>query len=178
MAHIVGVVGSLRKESYNRKLMNAFMSSVPEGTTITEAPIAGLPLYNEDIESEAVPESVQAFKQAIEVADAIVIATPEYNRGVPGVLKNAVDWASRPDGENSFSGKTVLVVGASSGSIGAAVAQYDLKQSLLHLNATVLGQPEFHLGTAGEKFAEDGTLTDERTQERIKSAIAALVARV
>lgn len=178
MTHIIGIIGSLRKESYNRKLMRAFAAHAPEGVTITEAPIGGLPLYSEDVESEAVPESVQAFKQAIESADAVIIATPEYNRGVPGVLKNAIDWASRPDGENSFDGKTVLVVGASSGSIGTAVAQSDLKQTLLHLNVIVIGQPEFFLGRAGEKFAEDGTLTDERTHEHIKSAFAALRARI
>ena len=176
MTNIVGIVGSLRKESFNRKLMNAFIERAPEGVTIEIAEIRDLPMYDEDVASAGFPPSATALKQAIERADAILIATPEYNRNIPGVLKNAIDWASRPYGENSFDGKPVLVVGASTGSIAAALAQYSLKQTMLYLNARLVGQPEFFLGLAEKKFDESGTLTDEKTSEHVESALAALLA--
>src|SRR3989344_9169656 len=127
---ILGIVGSLRKNSFNRSLMNAFLAQKPEAVTMEIADISTLPFYNEDSES-SFPESAQTLKTQIENADVVIIATPEYNRSVPGVLKNAIDWASRPYGKNSFSGKQVLVVGASVGPIGTALAQYDLNKMLL-----------------------------------------------
>lgn len=166
---ILGIVGSLRKNSFNRSLMNAFLSQKPEAVTMEIADISTLPFYNEDSESEF-PESAHTLKTKIENADVIIIATPEYNRSVPGVLKNAIDWVSRPYGKNSFSGKRVLVVGASVGPLGAGLAQYDLKKMLLHGNAHVYGQPEFFVGVAGGKFNEEGTLTDVATQEHITAA--------
>ncbi len=170
---ILGIVGSLRKNSFNRLLMNAFLTQKPDTVTMEIAEISSLPFYSEDSESEF-PESAQSLKTKIENADVIIIATPEYNRSVPGVLKNAIDWVSRPYGENSFSEKKVLVVGASVGPTGAAMAQYDLKKMLLHGNAHVLGQPEFFVGIAGSKFNDEGILTDTATQEHITSAWEAL----
>jgi chromate reductase len=171
--NILGIVGSLRAGSYNRALMNAFDAQKPEGTTMEIADINTLPFYNEDIESPF-PESASTLKSQVEQADLIIIATPEYNRSVPGVLKNAIDWVSRPYGKNSFSGKKVLVVGASVGPTGAAIAQYDLKKILLHGNAQIFGQPEFFLGLAGSKFDASGTLTDENTKAHIDSAWATI----
>jgi chromate reductase len=178
MATILGIVGSLRQESFNKKLMQAFAAAAPEGTTLTIAEIGNLPLFNEDVQNAAFPETATALKEQIEAADAIIIATPEYNRNMPGVLKNAIDWASRPYGQNSFEGKPVLVVGASIGSIATALAQYDLKQTMLYLNTRVIGQPEFYLGNAEEKFDAHGMLTDAATKERIVAAWAVLLAMI
>ncbi len=175
MTQILGIVGSLRKESFNRKLMNAFQGQTPEGVTIEVTEIRDLPFFDQDIEQSAFPEVANAFKAKIEAADAIIIATPEYNRNIPGVLKNAIDWASRPYGKNSFDGKPVLVIGTSTGHIAAALSQYSLKQTMLYLNARLVGQPEFFLGMAGEKFDDSGALTDEKTKEHIDAAIAALL---
>jgi chromate reductase, NAD(P)H dehydrogenase (quinone) len=166
---VVGIIGSLRVGSYNRSLMHAFAAQKPEGIEMDIADISTLPFFNEDNES-ALPETVQVLKTKVEEADIIIIATPEYNRSVPGVLKNAIDLLSRPYGKNSFAGKKVFVVSASSGAIGGALAQYDLKKSLLHSNAVVVGQPEFFVGNAGSKFDETGTLIDENTKKHIASA--------
>ena len=174
---IVGIAGSLRSQSYNKGLIQAFKDAVPEGVEMDIAAIGELPHFNEDLEADF-PSVVQDLKDIVDSADVLIIATPEYNRAVPGVLKNAVDWLSRPYGKNSFNGKPVLVVGASPGAIGAALAQYQLKQSLLHLNAHVLGQPEFNVGGAGDKFDATGLLTDEKTKEYISSALEILLGTV
>lgn len=174
MTNIVGIVGSLRKGSYNRALMNAFIKQAPKSVRIEIAEIDGLPLFNEDLES-SFPESAQLLKSKIEAADAIIISTPEYNRGTSGVLKNAIDWMSRPEGKNSFKSKPVLVVGASTGVRGADIAQYDLKRSFTYMNAKVVGQPEFFLGLANEKFNEAGVLTDTDTGKYIDKALGALL---
>ena len=174
--NILGIVGSLREHSFNKRLMEAFAAQMPDGAELTMASIGDLPLYSEDVEAAGLPESVTTLKQQIEAADAIIIATPEYNRAIPGVLKNALDWASRPYGKNSFTGKPTLIIGASVGTIATAVAQNELKRIMLYLDAHVVGQPEFYLGSAGEKFAENGPLTDEATKEHIDAAIAKLFA--
>ena len=175
MANIIGIVGSFRKESFNRKLMNAFIERVPEGAVLEVAEIRDLPFFDEDVEQSAFPEVANAFKAKIEAAHAVIIAAPEYNRNIPGVLKNAIDWASRPYGKNSFDRKAVLVIGASTGNIAAALSQYSLKQTMLYLNARLVGQPEFFLGVAAEKFDDTGALTDEQTKEHIDAAFAALL---
>lgn len=149
--------------------MNAFNEQKPEGVTMEIADIGTLPLYNEELET-IFPESAQTLKTQIENSDLIIIATPEYNRSIPGVLKNAIDWVSRPYGKNSFSGKKILVVSASVSPIGGALAHYDLTKILLHLNATVFGQPEFFVGMAGSKFDAEGNLNDEATHEHIQKA--------
>lgn len=175
MTNIVGIVGSLRKGSYNLALMNAFIKQAPEGVSIEIASIGDLPLFNEDLEVNAFPEAAQILKSKIESADAVIISTPEYNRGTSGVLKNAIDWISRPDGQNSLKGKLVLVVGASTGVRGADIAQYDLKRSLTYMNSKVIGQPEFFLGLAAEKFNEAGELIDADTAKYIDKALDALL---
>ena len=167
----LGIIGSLRTGSYNRFLMNAFVEHKPTSVEMELIDIGTLPFYNEDSEA-TFPETATTFKNKIETADIIIIATPEYNRSVPGVLKNAIDWSSRPYGKNAFAGKKVLVVGASVGPTGAALAQYDLKKMLLHGNAEVFGQPEFFVGVAGNKFDAAGILTDEGTKQHIQSAWA------
>ncbi len=177
MANIIGIVGSLRKDSYNRALMNAFVNQAPEGTNISIVEIDNLPFYDQDLEAEF-PAEAKALKDKIEAADAIIVATPEYNRSFSSVLKNAIDWSSRPWGQNSFVGKPVLVVGASVGPIAAALAQADLKKVLLYLDAKVVGQPEFFLGLAGDKFDQSGNLTDEDTKSHIDSALAVLLKSV
>lgn len=173
---IVGIVGSLRTHSYNQALMNAFIEAAPHNVKIQLADISVLPFYNADIE-DPYPKSAQMLKDLLATADAFIIATPEYNRGVPAILKNAIDWMSRPSG-SPFKGKPVLVVGASNGNIGTAVAQASLKNTLLHLDAHVLGKPEFYLGMAQDKFDENDKLTDEKTNEFIKKALEDLLARV
>lgn len=171
---IIGLVGSLRTGSYNQSLFNAFVQNAPEGVEIVQAQIDALPFYNEDFE-EPYPSAAAELKSLLATADAFLIVTPEYNRGVPGILKNAIDWMSRPKGPSPFSQKPVLVVGASDGNIGTAVAQASLKGSLLHLNARVLGRPEFYLGMAQDKFDQQGKLIDLKTKEFIVSALQTLV---
>lgn len=170
---IMGIVGSLRKASFNRSLMNAFIENAPGDIELSIADISALPFYNEDIQ-DPYPASAATLKDTFAAADAFIIATPEYNRGVPGVLKNAIDWMSRPSG-SPFAGKPVLVIGASDGNIGTAVAQMGLKHTLLHLDAHVLGKPEFYVGRAQDKFNEEGKLTDQKTKEYIIAALEKLI---
>ncbi len=138
--------------------------------------IGDLPLYNQDDEA-AYPEAAQALKDKVAAADGIIIATPEYNRSVSGVLKNAIDWLSRPYGKNSFARKPVLVAGVSVGKIGTAVAQSHLKQILVYLDAEVIGQPELYLGPSGELFGEDGSLANDSTKELLLNALHTLASR-
>ena len=173
---IVAISGSLRKDSFNTALVRAFQAAAPADMTITAAAIGSLPLYNSDLEA-SFPAPAQALKDAIAAADGVIIATPEYNRSLPGVLKNAIDWASRPYGKNSFARKPLLVAGVSVGKVGTAVAQSHLKQILAYLDADVLGQPELYLGPSGETFDEAGNLTNASTKELLASALAALAAR-
>lgn len=173
---IIGIVGSLREHSYNRALMNAFASCVPENITLEIANISELPFFNEDLENPY-PKSAQTLKDHLLTADAFIIATPEYNRGTPGILKNALDWMSRPKNPSPFYRKPVLVVGASDGNIGTAVAQASLKNTLLHLDAYVLGKPEFFLGRAQDKVDAAGVIIDEKTLEFVKSALDTLIER-
>lgn len=170
---VIGIVGSSRKGSFNSALMDAFVKRAPKDIEMEIADITALPFYNADDE-DPYPQSAQELKDHLLTADAFIIATPEYNRGVPGILKNAIDWMSRPKGPSPFSAKPVLVVGASDGNIGTAVAQSSLKVTLLHLNAHVLGKPEFFLGMAQNKFDENGNLVDEKTGSFIISALTTL----
>ena len=166
---IVGIVGSLREKSTNRGLMRAFQELAPEGSSLEVAEIGNLPLYNAEFDANY-PEVAAALKAHVESADAIIFATPEYNRSFSGVLKNAIDIGSRPHGTNSFSGKPALIISTSPGGAGGAMAHYHLAQVLLHMDMKVLGQPEFWVGGGGEKFDDEGNLTDEKTKEFIKGA--------
>jgi chromate reductase, NAD(P)H dehydrogenase (quinone) len=175
--HIVGIVGSLRKGSYNHGLMKAFQAAAPEGVTIEILDIGKLPVYNQDLDASYPAEAV-TIKEKIASADGILIVTPEHNRSVPAVLKNVIDWASRPYGTNSWRHKPVMVAGATVGNLGTALAQYHLKQILLYLDMKVMGYPEFYVHDAGSKFDEQGNLTDTSTKEHIAKALEALVSYI
>lgn len=177
MKHILGITGSLRTHSYNTALLKATLACLPDSVTSRVADISDIPLYNGERESEF-PHAVERFKSDIESANALIIATPEYNRSVPGVLKNAIDWATRPNGSNSFKGKPVLVMGVSSGSWGTTMAQQHIKNILLYLECDIVGQPELYVARGEEKFNENGVLTDSVTQERVTKAISRLLERI
>jgi chromate reductase len=174
MRNVVLISGSLREESWNTKILAAFSSAMPEGVHADWIDIAW-PLFNEDLETESFPESVRAAKEKIAAAEAVIIATPEYNRSTPGVLKNALDWLSRPYGENSFAGKTVLVTSASLGAVSGACAYYNVVQVLTHLSADILHDTEFMVGHAADKFDDRGELIDEDTKRFITDAVQKLL---
>jgi len=163
---LCGIAGSLRRDSYNRALLRAAGELAPQGMELRIFDgLAEVPLFNQDVEAEGDPESVQALKRAIGEADALLIATPEYNHGVPGVLKNAIDWASRPPREAVLRGKPTAIFGASPGITGTARAQSQLRQAFVFTDTPVLPQPEILVYRAREKFDGEGRLVDERTRE-------------
>lgn len=174
--NIVAISGSLRKDSFNTSLVRSLQELAPAGMQISIADISDLPLYNQDDEAEF-PTAAQALKDVVAAADGIIIATPEYNRSIPGVLKNAIDWASRPYGQNSFAGKPVLIMGTTVGNLGTAVAQSHLKQIMVYLDTDVIGQPELYLGPAQELFDASGTLTHDSTKELLTKALTVLAER-
>ena len=157
---ILGIVGSLRKESYNRFALKAAQELAPDGATLELIELHGIPVFDQDHE-KAPPASVLEFKRRILAADAILFATPEYNYSLPGGLKNAIDWASRPYGESAWVGKPAAVMGASVGSLGTARAQYHLRQTLVAQDMPVVNQPEVMIGNAAQRFDPNGRLTDE-----------------
>jgi chromate reductase len=171
---ILGFAGSLRKDSYNKSLLRAAQEMVPEDATLEIFDLEKIPSFNQDLEKQP-PEKVKEFKTKIRAADAILIATPEYNYSIPGVLKNAIDNASRPYGDNAFDGKPVAIMGASIGMLGTARAQYHLRQSMVFLNMYPLNQPEVMVPFAQEKIDRNGKLTDQKTREKIKELLEALV---
>jgi chromate reductase len=170
---ILGIAGSLRKDSFNRGLLRAAHKLTPEGVTIEDFDLEGIPLYNQDEDGNP-PALVTEFKARIRAADAILFATPEYNYSIPGVLKNAIDWASRPYGDSAWDGKPVALMGATSGLQGTARAQYHLRQCFVFLNMYPLNRPEVMIGGASQKFDAAGNLTDEKAQELIGRLLAAL----
>lgn len=171
---ILGFAGSLRKGSYNKALLRAALEMVPADAELEIFDLEGIPLFNQDLENQPL-EKVKEFKAKIRAADAILIATPEYNYSIPGVLKNAIDNASRPYGDNAFHGKPVAIMGASIGMLGTARAQYHLRQSLVFLNMYPLNQPEVMVPLAQEKIDQNGRITDQKTREKIKELLEALV---
>jgi chromate reductase len=172
---IVGLSGSLRKGSYNSAALRAAQALAPEGAVIEIAEIGDLPLYNDDIREAGYPAPVERLRRQIAEADAVLFVTPEYNYSVSGVLKNAIDWASRPPNQ-PFDGKPVGIMGASGGLFGTARAQYHLRQMLIFLNAFPVNKPEVMIGQAQTKFDEAGNLTDEATREFIRKLLVSLVA--
>ncbi len=172
--HILGFAGSLRKQSYNRALLSAASEMVPENATLEIFDLEGIPPFNQDLEQQP-PEKVKEFKTKIKAADAILIVTPEYNYSIPGVLKNAIDWASRPYADNAFDGKPVAVMGASIGMLGTARAQYDLRRSFVFLNMYPMNQPEVMVPFAQEKVGSQGRVTDEKTRKKIRDLLKNLV---
>jgi len=171
---ILGIVGSLRKDSYNRFALKAAQELVPDGAVLSLVELHGIPVFNQDTEM-ALPAAVLEFKRRILAADAILFATPEYNYSVSGVLKNAIDWASRPYGESAWTGKPAAMMGASTGNLGTARAQYHLRQILVTLDMPVVNQPEVMIGNAAQRFDQDGRLTDEPTRRYIQKLLGALV---
>jgi chromate reductase len=172
---ILGIAGSLREGSYNRALLRAARELVPEGVGLDELDIRGLPFYDGDVEAAGDPEPVVALKQAIHNADALLIATPEYNRGIPGVLKNAIDWASRPPLASPLTAKPVAIMGASTGRGGTARAQEQLRSALEFSRASVLEQPEVLVPEAYMRFDEHGELTDEGVRAELAELVDTLV---
>src|SRR6185437_9037474 len=156
---ILGIAGSLRRESYNRAALHAATQLVPQGATIDIFELEGIPGFNQD-EEQNPPAKVVEFKQRIREADAILFVTPEYNYSVPGVLKNAIDWASRPYGDSAWNGKPAAIMGASIGTVGTARAQYHLRQMMVFLNMFPLNQPEVMIANASQRFDAQGNLTD------------------
>lgn len=171
---ILGFAGSLRNDSYNKALLRAASELLPENTELEIFDLANIPLYNQDLDGQA-PSSVLEFKDKIKTADAILIATPEYNYSIPGVLKNAMDWASRPYGDNSFDNKPLAIMGASIGNLATARAQYHLRQTCVFLNMHVVNQPEVMVASVQDKVDSNGVLTDETTKEIIKNLLFNLV---
>jgi chromate reductase len=171
---IGGIAGSLRKGSFNRAALRAAVGLLPTDTVLDIFDLDGIPGFNEDDEP-SFPSAARSFKEKVKAADAILIVTPEYNYSVLGVLKNAIDWASRPYGESAWSGKPVAIMGASPGMLGTARAQYHLRQSFVFLNMFPLNQPEVMIANAADKFDEHGTLKDVETAQKIKKPLEALV---
>lgn len=157
MSQILVVVGSLRQESFNRKLAEALVKLAPPDCSFTFADIGALPLYNQDHDDQQA-EPVKRLKAAIQAADGVLFVTPEYNRSVPGVLKNAIDHASRPYGQSAWAGKPAGVIGASIGSIGSALAQQHLRNTLAYLDMPTLGQPEAFIHVKDGLFTDDGRI--------------------
>jgi chromate reductase, NAD(P)H dehydrogenase (quinone) len=171
---VVGIAGSLREGSFNRGTLRAAKEMAPEGMEIDIFELDGIPGFNQDQEANP-PEKAAELKRKAREADAIIFVTPEYNYSIPGVLKNAIDWASRPYGDSAWDGKPAAIMGASGGAIATARAQYDLRKMMVFLNMYPLNQPEVMIGNAGEKFDDKGELTDEKTREFIKKQLDALL---
>jgi len=174
------IVGSISSTSINRLLASALKNLAPEGVELVEIPIKDLPFYSPDYDAEF-PQVALDFKQAIADVDGVIIITPEYSRSIPGVLKNALDWSTRPYGQMSFSGKPTAVIGASGGTIATAAAQQHLRAILGHFNAVTMGQPEGFIQITPGLITEDGEVTDESTAAFLRAyleAFTGLVARV
>ncbi len=172
---ILGIAGSLRKASFNRAALRAAQQLVPDGVNLEIFDLAGIPPFNQDEEANP-PERVTQLKARIRAADAILLVTPEYNYSIPGVLKNAIDWASRPYGDSAWEGKPVALMGASVGAMGSSRAQYHLRQVFVFLNMYPLNRPEVMITNAAQRFDEKGNLKDEEAKAHIRGLLVALVA--
>jgi chromate reductase, NAD(P)H dehydrogenase (quinone) len=170
---VLGIAGSLRRESYNKAALRAAQNLAPEGMSIDIFDLEGIPLFNQDDEKNP-PARVVEFKQQIRNADAILIVTPEYNYSVPGVLKNAIDWASRPYGDSAWSGKPVAIMSASPGALGGARAQYHLRQMFVFLNMYPINQPEVTIADAGHRVDAQSNLIHDQTKQFIADLLKSL----
>ena len=168
----MGIAGSLRRRSFNRGLIAAAVELAPTGMRVEAFDLAGIPLYNADDEGDPAERAVE-FRRLVREADGVLMATPEYCYAVSGVLKNAIDWASQPFGQNAWDGKPVAVMGASVSSLGTARAQFQLRQTLTALNCHALNQPEVLVGLAEAKFDAEGRLADAATREEIARMLEA-----
>jgi chromate reductase len=173
---VAGFAGSLRAGSYNRSLLRAAKELAPGGMEIEILEIGAIPLYNADLEAEGDPAPVAEFKRAVGAADGLLIATPEYNLGVPGVTKNVIDWASRPPRGSVLDGKPVALMGATPGMGGTARGQSQLRQAFVFTNSFAMPQPEVLVRKASDLFDADGRLTDEATRAHLVKFLAAFAA--
>ena len=171
--HVLGFAGSLRKESFNRAALRAATELLPDGVTLETFDLRPIPLYDGDVEAAGLPDPVREFRSRIAASDALLIVTPEYNYSMPGVLKNAIDWASRPP-DQPLNGKPVGIMGASRGGFGTARAQYHLRQTCVFTNMLPVNKPEVFISTAHEKFDAEGRLMDEAARRGIHMLLAAL----
>lgn len=171
--HVVGISGSIRTGSYNTGLLRAAAEMLPSGMRLELLSLAELPLYNQDLEEQGYPPSVAVLRERIAAADALLIACPEYNYSITGVLKNAIDWASRPAGKAPLTGKPAAIIGAG-GRFGTVRAQLHLRQICTHLTMPVLLSPEFMVVRAWECFDQHGNLTDLPSRERLHEVLVAL----
>jgi chromate reductase len=172
---ILGIPGSLRRGSFNRAALRAAQALLPPGATLEVFDLTGIPVFDQDTEAH-LPRRVVELKAAVRAADAILFATPEYNFSIPGVLKNAIDWGSRPPGDSCWTGKPAAILGVSSGLLGTARAQYHLRQVLAGLDMKLLNKPEVMIPSAARAFDADGRLTDERALGLIPQELQALMA--
>jgi chromate reductase len=175
---VLGIAGSLRRASFNRALLAAAVELAPERMQIDIFDLAEVPLYNADVEAEGDPDPVARLKQAIRAADAVLMATPEYNHGVPAVMKNAVDWTSRPPASAPLARKPVGIIGASPGMTGSARGQSQLRQAFEFTNSFCMPQPELLVFRAHEKFDREGKLIDEATSRYLLRYLEAFLAWV
>jgi chromate reductase len=174
---IAVLIGSLRKESFNRKMAKALMKLSPDSLSLEFIEIGGLPLYNQDLDDDP-PAAWTEFRERVKKVDGVLFVTPEYNRSVPGVLKNAIDVGSRPYGKNAWAGKPGAVVSVTPGAIGGFGANHHLRQSLVFIDVPAMPQPEAYIGKAGDLFDERGDLSNESTREfaaKFMNAFAAWV---
>ena len=169
--NVVGFAGSLRRGSYNRALLRAATELAPPILHIVIHELDGIPLYNGDIEAAGAPPSVVQLRDTVRQADGLLIATPEYNHGVPGVLKNTIDWLSRPPRKSALNGKVAAVMGATPGTLGTARAQSQLRQAFVFTNTYALLQPEVLVSRAHERFDADGRLVDQTTRETLAALV-------
>jgi len=170
---VLGISGSLRRGSYNTSLLRAAGELLPEGMSLETFDLSPIPLYNEDLRAAGYPPAVQELRDTIAAADALLIATPEYNYGLPGVLKNAIDWASRPP-DQPMNGKPLAILGATPGILGTVRAQMNLRQVCVYLNMIPVNKPEVLIGKVHEKIDAEGRLTDELTRKFIGELLVSL----
>jgi chromate reductase len=171
--NVLGISGSLRQASYNTMALRAAQKLAPEGMRIDIADISSIPLYNDDVRAAGFPDSVNQLKERIRAADAVLLVTPEYNFSIPGVLKNTLDWLSRPP-VLPFDGKPVAIMGASPGLVGTARVQYHLRQVLVFMNSFTVNKPEVFISQAASKFSPEGELTDAPTAQLIGELLVSL----
>jgi chromate reductase len=174
---VLGIAGSLRQGSFNRATLRAAQELAPEGMRIDSFDIAPIPLYNEDVRQQGFPPPVEDLRARIKAADGLLLVTPEYNYSTSGVLKNAIDWASRPP-EQPFDGKPIGLMGASAGMFGTGRAQHHLRHCFIFLNGLVMNRPEVMIPAAQNKFDAGGKLTDQQTRDFIAAHLAAFKAWV
>jgi chromate reductase len=170
---VLGIAGSLRKRSFNRAALRAAGELLPESMTLETFDLAPIPMYDGDLEASGMPEPVREFRERIAAADALLLVSPEYNNSIPAILKNAIDWASRPP-ENAFEGKPAAIMGASPGAFGTILGQDHLRRVCRVVDLLVMNYPEVYITNAREKFDAEGKLTDESVRRRIRDLLSAL----